>query len=327
MKAALVIDDLKMKVKEVDIPEPDQGQVRIKVDLAGICGSDNALFNGKCNVPFPVIGGHEAVGRIDKLGRGVEHLAEGQRVTIHPNFYCGKCEACQKGLPNICKKKIRLGIDANGVFAEYVVVEAKQVYLIPDDLPDDEAIFTEPLAVIVHAMKIFSPEKSDRVLIFGAGVMGLIATQMTSQLQAEVTVCDLEEKRIQLARKLGASRTIGPEDSSESFYDQFDVIYETSGAPIALAEAIRFAAPGGKIIVLGLPGKEHPLPAEMIVRKELSIKGSMIYTDEFSASIELLQNKKLNTKALTSGMLKLEEINNALINFRSPDRVKTLVKI
>ena len=327
MKAAVMVEDRKMTVTEVDVPEPAEGQVRIKVDLAGICGSDNSLFNGKFHVPFPVIGGHEAVGRVEKLGPGVKTWTVGQRVTIHPNYYCGECQPCQDGFTNICKKKVRLGIDAAGVFAEYVVVPAKQIYQIPDDLPDEKAVFAEPLSVIVHAMGLVPPQKNDNVLIFGAGVMGLIALQMAVQKQARVTACDLEEKRIAMAKKMGAADTIGPSQSLESFADQFNLIFETSGASAALSKAIRLAAPRGKIVVLGLSSIEHPMASEMIVRKELTITGSMIYTDEFPKAIELLRQNKIDTKALTSKRVSLEGLNQALTDFSSPDRIKTLVDI
>jgi 2-desacetyl-2-hydroxyethyl bacteriochlorophyllide A dehydrogenase len=327
MKAAVVVEDRKMIVTDVPKPEPGLGEVRIKVDLAGICGSDHSLFYGKCKVPFPVIGGHEAVGRIEKIGKGVTGFETGQRITIHPNFSCGECPICLGGHPNICPKKIRLGIDANGVFAEYVVVPAKQLFLIPDGMDDALAVFTEPLSVAVHAMNITAPAKGDRVLVFGAGVVGLLTLQMALYYGAKVTACDLEEKRIALARKLGSENTIGPESSLASFYNSFDLIYETSGAPVALAEAVRLAAPGGKIVVLGLPGKEHALSTELIVRKELQILGSMIYTDEFQTSINLLQSGKINTGLLTTARVGLDDLDNALTNFRSPDRVKTLVTI
>ena len=327
MKAAMVVEDRKMIVTDVEAPEPGEGQVRIQVDLAGICGSDNGLFNGKFHVPFPVIGGHEAVGRIEKRGPGVAELPIGQRVTIHPNYFCGECQPCRDGFTNICKKKIRLGIDAAGVFAEYVVVPARQVFPVPDDLPDEKAVFAEPLSVIVHAMGLVPPQKGDNVLIFGAGVMGLIALQMAVQKQARVTACDLAEKRLAMAKKLGAADAIGPSSPRDAFANQFNLIFETSGAPAALSEAIRLAAPRGKIVVLGLSSIEHPMASEMIVRKELTIVGSMIYTDEFPKSLELLRQDRIDTKALTSGRVSLEGLGQALADFASPDRIKTLVDI
>lgn len=327
MRAAVVVENRKMIMRNVPKPEPRAGQVRIKVEMAGICGSDFALFQGKCNVPFPVIGGHEAVGVIDKTGPGGSPQRIGQRVTIHPNSFCSECLPCRKGLPNLCQKKVRLGIDTDGVFAEYTIVNENQAIPIPEGMADEVAIFTEPLSVITHAMNIATPLPNDNVLIFGAGTMGLIALKMTKIYGGRVTSCDIQEERIRTANTLGADSTIGPEDVYSDYYNGFEIVYETSGAPSALAEAINFAAPGGKIVVLGLSGQDSAISPEQIVRKELKIFGSMIYTDEFSDSINILQEGKIDTDSLTTGILSLDEIEEALVDFRSPERIKTLVRI
>jgi threonine dehydrogenase-like Zn-dependent dehydrogenase len=218
-------------------------------------------------------------------------------------------------------------VDTNGVFAELVKVPADYVWPVPDGLQDDVAVFTEPLAISVHAMKIWAPQKSDRTLIFGAGVMGLLALQLAAAKDAEVTACDILESRLAMAKKLGASQIIGTEEPIESFYGAFDVIYETSGAFGALDQVIRLAAPLGKIVILGLPGKDHPVPTDLIVRKELQIMGSLIYTDEFPESIDILKSGKIKTDLLNTGKLSLNGLDNALREFTSPERLKILVEI
>lgn len=193
MKAAVLVEPLKMEIKDVPVPEPGPGEVRLRVMLAGLCGSDHTLYHGGFGVPLPVIPGHEAVGRIEKLGSGVSGLAVGQRVTIQPNLSCGVCPLCVAGNKNICPSKIRVGVDANGVLAEYVKVPANCVWPIPDGLEDEAAVFTEPIAVAVHAMKITAPQEGDRTLIFGAGAIGLLVQQMAALNGAEVTACDLRK--------------------------------------------------------------------------------------------------------------------------------------
>jgi len=263
MKAALLIEPRKLIVTDTQTPAPGPGEVLIRVSLAGICGSDHTLYHGRFGVPMPVIPGHEAIGRVEELGDGVSDLIVGQRVTVQPNFSCGNCPLCRTGHKNICPSKVRLGVDTNGVFAELVKVPADYVWPVPDGLQDDVAVFTEPLAISVHAMKIWAPQKGDRTLIFGAGVMGLLALQLAAAKGAEVTACDILESRLAMAKKLGASRIIGTEEPVESFYGAFDVIYETSGAPGALDQVIRLAAPLGKIVILGLPGKDHPVATDL----------------------------------------------------------------
>ena len=295
--------------------------------VTGICGSDHTLYHGKFGVPLPVIPGHEMIGRIEKIGDGVSGLAVGQRVTVQPNFSCGNCPLCLSGHKNICPSKIRLGVDTNGVFAEFAVVPADYVWPVPDELKDDVAVFTEPLAVTVHAMKIWKPQRGDRTLVFGSGIIGLLVQQLAVRRGAEVTACDLAETRLAMAKQLGAFSTIGPDDAFESFYDNFDVIYETSGSPVALDQVIRLAAPRAKIVILGLPGKDHPVPTDLIVRKELQIMGSLIYTDEFPESMALLKDGEIQTAPLNSGRLTLNELEHGLREFASPDRMKMLVEL
>ncbi|MEX1349007.1 MAG: alcohol dehydrogenase catalytic domain-containing protein [Desulfobacterales bacterium] len=327
MKAAVLIESRKIIVEDTKTPKAGPGEALIQVSLAGICGSDHTLYHGRFGVPLPVIPGHEAIGRIEETGDGVSGLAAGQRVTIQPNFSCGSCELCRAGHKNICPSKVRLGVDTNGVFAEFVKVPANYVWPVPDGLEDDVAVFTEPLAVAVHATKIWAPLKSDRTLIFGAGIMGLLALQLAGFRGAEISACDLVETRLAMAAQLGASSTIGPNDSFESYYNSFDVIYETSGAPAALEQVIRLAAPKGKIIILSLPGKDHPVPTDLIVRKELQIMGSLIYTNEFPESINILKSGKIKTDLLNTGKISLNELDNALREFASPERMKMLVEI
>jgi threonine dehydrogenase-like Zn-dependent dehydrogenase len=143
----------------------------------------------------------------------------------------------------------------------------------------------------------------------------------------DITACDLVPSRLELARHMGARRTISDQDELEASDSAFDVIFETSGAPPALEMAIKLAAPGGKIVLLGIPGQSHTVPTVQIVRKELKILGSMIYTDEIQSSIEILEKGQIQTKPLVSGIISLEQLNENLENFNSPQRMKTLVVI
>lgn len=327
MKAAILKDLGHFQIEEVEIPQPEDKEIRIRVQTAGVCGSDSSMFLGKLQVPLPVIPGHEAVGFVDALGSSVTSFHIGQRVTIHPNYFCGNCPMCLKGLTNICKEKVRLGVDINGVFAEFVVVPERALYPLPESLPDEVAVFAEPLSVAVHGVKQATPRREDRVLVFGAGVLGQLTMQLALMHCEQVTTCDLVPSRLALAKEMGAIETLGDQDALNTREGTYDVIYETSGAPSALAQAIHLAAPGGRIVVQGLPGQDHAISTVMIVRKELKIYGSMIYTDEFSESIELLEKGLIQTQPLVSCVSSLEGLQENLENFSSPHRMKTLVKV
>jgi len=325
MRAAVLEQERSIRINDVPAPEPAAEEILIRVSLAGICGSDYSLYNGKFGVPLPVIPGHEAVGTIVAKGERVTHLALGQRVTIQPNFSCGHCPLCTSGSGNLCQSKIRLGVDTNGVFAEYVKVPARYAWPIPDGIDDATAVFAEPLSVGVHAMKTLAPIKGASVLIFGAGVMGLLIQQLAALHGAQTSAADLSPQRLSLAHALGAVRTIGTDVPIEDGFNAFDYVYETSGAPAALDLSIRLAAPRGKIVVLGLPGKEHAVSTDLIVRKELQIFGSIVYTNEFPESLEILKRGVIQTQVLTTARIGLSELDGALRDFQAPGRVKTLV--
>ena len=327
MKAAVIKKAGHVQIENAVAPVPGVGEVRVAVRLGGICGSDNSMFHGKLLAPFPLIPGHEAIGTIESIGEKVSGFKIGQRVTVHPNYFCGECDLCRQGLTNICRSKIRLGVDINGVFADFVVVPAKALYPVPDDLADEVAVFAEPLAVSLHGVKQGNIASTDNVLIFGAGVVGQLALQLALQHTANVTNCDLVASRLELARKMGAKKVISDPEELVSCQGSFDVVFETSGAPSGLEQCINLAAPGGRIVLLGLPGQSHPVPTVSIVRKELTIKGSMIYTTEIPESLELLAKGVINTQALVSNVIKLEDLQATLEGFSAPERMKTLVKI
>ncbi len=326
MKCAFLSKPGELSITEVEKPAIKANEVLIEVEMAAICGSDASLYYGKCEVPLPVIPGHEAVGHIVALGKSVNHLQPDQRVVIQPNYGCGVCSVCLSGLANICPKKIRIGLDVNGVFGQYIAVPGHSVCPVPESLSNEIAVFTEPAAVALHGLNKAKPKKGQRALVFGAGVIGLLMVQLIVNEGAQAYTTDLVEQRLSLSERIGA--TAGTSDfKALKEHGPFDVIYETSGAPNALSLAIEIAAPGASIVILGLPGTPHPILSSAIVRKELKIYGSMIYTNEFPAVLELLANGKILTEPLISGIYPIEKLSESLEGFSQPDRVKTLIRI
>lgn len=326
MKCAVLRKPGDLQIEDQPRPEPAPGEVLIKVEMAALCGSDHSLYHGKMEAGLPVIPGHEAVGRIAGLGDDVTDLAIGQRVVIQPNFSCNTCPICKSGLANVCPEKIRLGIDINGVFAQYTVTPARYVWPVPDSLDNETAVFVEPIAVAYHAMGKCPPRTGERVLVFGAGVLGLMLTQLITLKGNTVFAFDLVRQRLDLAERLGAKAGFQETDLLAE-QGPFDLIFETSGAPVALSRAIELAAPGATIVVAGLPAMPHPVLATLIVRKELRILGSIIYTDEFPDVIQLLESGQFKTQPLISGIHDLTELPAALDGFGEPTRVKSLIRI
>jgi 2-desacetyl-2-hydroxyethyl bacteriochlorophyllide A dehydrogenase len=326
MKAAVLLEPGKMEIKEVPRPEPGPFDVIIENRMVGICGSDYSVFRGNLPATLPIVTGHETVGRIAALGSEVTGLSLDQRVTIQPNFPCQSCKVCLAGHENICPQKVRLGGDVNGVFADFVRVPADFVWPVPDKMKTRVAVFTEPLAVAVHALRLSPPSADDRVLIFGAGVIGLLVLQLAALQGAAVSAFDLVKEKSPVVKELGGDALYYPDTGMESLESKFDLIYETSGAAGALAQCLDFAAPKARIIVLGL-GAEYPLAATKIVRKELQIMGSMIYTDEFQEALSLLESEKVKTRPLTTDIRPLIDLPEALKSSLLQCRFKTLIKI
>ena len=310
----------------VEKPTIQKNEVLVSVSLSGVCGSDHSIFKGKYDNPFPIIPGHEAVGIIEEVGAQVARFKTGDKVIIHPNYSCGECHMCRKGLKNICINKVRVGIDINGVFADYIAVPEKALYRVPDTLADEIAVFAEPLAVCAHGVQMTVLKPNDRILVFGAGVIGQLTLQLARQHTDKVYACDLIDFRLNIARQFGALEGISSQHRLAELRDSFDVVFETSGANIGLEQAIQLAAPKGTIVMLGVSAAPSPLATDKIVRKELQIKGSMIYSGEIPTCIDLLNRGVIDTTPLLSSVIELDQLQEVLDNFSAPERLKTLIK-
>ncbi|MBU2227970.1 MAG: alcohol dehydrogenase catalytic domain-containing protein [Proteobacteria bacterium] len=327
MQAALLVEPGKIEIREVPIPSPREDEVLVRVREAGICGTDYALYRGELNVSYPLIPGHEAVGEIAAMGKEVKGLHIGERVVIQPNFPCTACPVCLSGRGNICPRKVRLGLDVNGVFAQYVCVPAPYVWPLPEGLSVSEAALAEPLSVALHAFRKSQPVPDEKVLVYGTGVIGLFLIRLAAIAGAKVGAVDIAEQRLAVAKELGADAIYRSAAEVEKNAGSFSIFFDASGVADAFSNIVNIAAPGGRIVLTGLPHKEFPLLTSMIVRKELTIQGSMIYTDEFPAALDLLKQGNMKIERLITETCPLKELARALEGFSSPERIKTLIRI
>ncbi|MDI6725715.1 MAG: alcohol dehydrogenase catalytic domain-containing protein [Smithellaceae bacterium] len=327
MKAALLIEPGKIEIGDVPVPSPGRGEVLVRIREAGICGSDYAKFTGQLGGPYGIIPGHEAAGEIAALGPGVQGHEPGDRVVIQPNIACGECEICRRGRENICPRKVRLGIDVHGAFAQYVTLPARYVWNLPANLSFSEGALAEPLAVALHGFNKSPSFSGERVLVYGAGVIGLFFIRLAALAGARVTALDPAAPRLAVAARLGAERTLGSLQELEGEAGTFAVAYETSGTAEALSHIIRLCEPGARIILTGLPKEGTTVLASQIVRKELLIQGAMIYKNEFSGALDLLAKRAIGAEHFISAINPLEKLGKALADFPSPNRVKDLILI
>ncbi|ESD76323.1 GroES-like protein [Escherichia coli 908541] len=211
MKSILIEKPNQLAIVEREIPTPSAGEVRVKVKLAGICGSDSHIYRG--HNPFakyPRVIGHEFFGVIDAVGDGVESARVGERVAVDPVVSCGHCYPCSIGKPNVCTTLAVLGVHADGGFSEYAVVPAKNAWKIPEAVADQYAVMIEPFTIAANVTGHGQPTENDTVLVYGAGPIGLTIVQVLKGVYnvKNVIVADRIDERLEKAKESGADRAI-----------------------------------------------------------------------------------------------------------------------
>lgn len=271
-------------MRDVPVPEPGPGEVRIAIDKVSICGTDLHIWKwddwASRTVPVPMIIGHEYVGHIERTGPGVESLAIGQRVSGEGHIVCGNCRNCRAGREHLCRDTRSVGINRPGAFAEYLVIPAHNVYPLPDSIPDDYASVLDPLGNAVHTALSFDLAGED-VLITGAGPIGLMAAAVCRHVGARhVVITDINDSRLALAAQMGASQAVNPRrESLADVMDElgmkegFDVGLEMSGAGDALQSLIEAMNHGGHVALLGIFGSPVTVDLNKAIFKGLQIKG------------------------------------------------------
>ncbi len=329
MRAAVLHGAKNIKIESAARPEVKSGMVMLRVRRAGVCGSDLHYFeHGYCAafVPTrPFILGHEFTAEVAELGEGVANLKVGARVTVNPARSCGFCGYCKAGRPNLCRQIIMLGSAStkpptDGAFAEYVTVRADQCHALPPALDDSFGAMMEPFAVALHAVKRAGSIAGKRALVTGGGPIGLMVAMTARAFGAfPVTLSDLVASRRETAQKLGVDITLDPsaknlpEQVQEIAGDGFDVVFEASGAPPALRQAFDLVRPGGTIVQIGTLGTEDiPLPANLLMNREINFMGSMRYGDVFDDAIRLVSASRINLRPLITGVLPFADAGEAL---------------
>ncbi len=208
MRAAVSKSGSSLAIESVPIPEPRRGEVRVRVSACGICGSDLHLFRGGLMRPG-LTPGHEIAGIVDAVGPGVSQVSAGEHVAVEPFRTCGECEECRSGRDPLCRTGQLLGVQADGGLAEYMVASERRMFSAPADLGPEITALAEPLAVSIHGLRRGGFEKESRILILGAGSVGLLALFAARAMQAgEIWISARYPHQAELARRLGADRVL-----------------------------------------------------------------------------------------------------------------------
>ncbi|WP_226647963.1 L-threonine 3-dehydrogenase [Microbulbifer variabilis] len=269
---------------DVEIPEPGHNDLLIKIHKTAICGTDMHIYNwdewSQKTIPVPMVVGHEYVGEVVGMGQEVAGFTVGDRVSGEGHITCGHCRNCRAGRRHLCRNTYGVGVDRQGAFAEYLVIPALNAFKIPDNISDELASIFDPFGNAVHTALSFDLVGED-VLITGAGPIGIMAAAVAKHVGARhVVITDINEYRLDLARKMGTTRAVNV--SKENLKDVmaelgmsegFDVGLEMSGVPVAFRDMLAAMNHGGKIAMLGIPAGEMAIDWSQVIFKGLIIKG------------------------------------------------------
>lgn len=328
MRACVIHGAEDLRLEQRETPAPSEGRVLVRVRAGGICGSDlHYYFNGR-NGDFvirePLIPGHEFSGEVSAVGAGVTRVRSGDRVAIQPARNCGRCSACREGRGNLCREGFFMGSASRyphmqGGFCEYTMVDETQCYPVSVDLPFTTIAFAEPLAVALHAAGRAGPLLGRTALIAGMGPIGLLVLLAVRHAGARrISVTDVLDGPLASAKHLGADASLNVSAAPDALQAEareiggFDVALEVSGSPAGLAACLEAARPGGTVVQVGtLPFGQFPVPGNLIMAKEIDLRGAFRSDREFSYAVECLDRGLIDVTPLLTATVPVEDAVHA----------------
>lgn len=345
MKAAVLKNDMEIVFEEVPTPDPGPEQVQIRVNWSSICGTDLHIYMGefKNRVQYPRILGHEFAGVVESVGTAVQNFKPGDRVTVDPIIWCNQCPACLNGQNNVCNNLKLLGIEYDGGFADYAVAGADKVFKIPDSVSMRDAALVELYSLGVHSARKAMIEPGDRVVILGAGRLGLAVLEVIKQTAASwVCAVDVLDNRLEIAQKMGANLTINAalEDPVKKILEQTNGLgvdrviecvgtyAEIDGREGPVQQAVKMSRSGGRIVVMGLGPQLTPVFWKECVFKELQIVGSRVTLGDYPRALQLMELNKFHPELFVSEVFDLKQLDRAfhLLEDKPDQYLKVLVK-
>ena len=344
MKAALLTAPGKFEIRQ--LPDPkirSDTDVLIRVKTVGVCGSDMHYYTtgrvGSQVVKYPFIVGHEAAGVVEKVGNGVRHVKPGQRIAIEPAVSCGKCDQCKSGRANTCRKLRFLGApqQLDGAQCEYIVMPQENCFPMPGTMTFEEATLCEPLAIAAYAVDISPLADGMSVAVLGVGPIGMSVFHVLRTTNVgSVFVTDKLEARLDAARKLEPKWAGNPnkvdvvKEISKIEPAQVDIVYECSGDPVAISQAVELLKPGGTLMIVGIPEvDEISFLIHELRRKEITIVNVRRQNHCTQKAIDLVASGKIKADSLVTHRFPLEETAKAfdlVANYRE-GVMKTMIHI
>jgi len=345
MKAVRLYGPNDLRVEDVELAPLKADEVRVKVEAAGICGSDLHIFSGRLDaksagLPEKAIMGHEFSGVISHIGADVSGLHVGDSVAVHPQIFCGKCYYCRKGQFIFCREWTALGYRYPGGFAEYVNVRASNIRIKPSNLSFEEVALLDPLTCGLHGVHRANVAPSDIVALIGCGPIGLATLTCAKAVGAKrIYAIDFIDERLKLAKDMGADECINakkedPVARVKSFTQNEGaemVLEAVGGSADTIPLSMTLARSGGKVVYLGWFTEPKPVDLRLAQQKEVQLIPSWVWgfwngTDEFEISLDMLSTGKVNVKKMVTHRFPLEDITKALeVIYRKGDGVVKVI--
>lgn len=321
MRQAIMTSPGIIEFRDVPTPTPGPGQVAMRIQRIGICGSDMHVYHGTHPfTSYPIVQGHEYSAVIEAIGPGVTGIHIGQKVTATPQEVCGQCRPCLRGQYNVCEKLKVRGFQAPGVAQDVFVTEADKIVPLPDNFTLEQGAFVEPVAVAVHSTGRAGKIKGENVVVLGAGPIGIFAAQACRVRGAKkVLIVDLSDYRLDIARQVGidevsnASRETLPEASHRVFGDEgFDLAMEAAASEQSMNAAITTIGKGGTIVVLGVFGKKPAIDMANMGEHEISLVGTLMYRHEdYAEAVQWIADGRIKTAPLETKHFPFEQFLEA----------------
>lgn len=331
MKAAVIYGTRDLRLEDVEIKDVKSHQAKVEVKWAGICGSDLHIYTDfeAGLVPIkdvhplsgekvPLTLGHEFSGIVREIGAEVTNVKVGDRVCIEPIYYCGECKECRSGHYHVCRysNAAFVGIVSDGGFAEFCVTEADKLHVLPDNVTLEEGALVEPTAVAYHGVLESGLQAGQTVLVIGAGPIGLLTAEVARASGAtKIFVSDVSNERLEIAKTMGATHVFNPmevdvvsEILKETGGDGVDVAFEAAGVQVAMNTAVSATKRKGCVLVLAL--YMEPVKVNMFeaLVKEITIKPTLAYVNEFPQVIDLISSKRIDVQKVVTNKTVLEKI-------------------
>ena len=335
MRAVIIEEPKRFRIKELPYPKPGEGEVTLDVRACCVCGTDIHLLDGEFKESvYPLVPGHEFSGVVREVGSRVTHVKPGDRVAVEPFISCGYCYFCKTGKNNQCLNGMVIGhtasreVKLDGGFSEQVVVPARNLIILSDSVSFEAGSFIANLGTIVYALRRAQVQPGMNALVFGTGANGLILAELSKKSgTSTVVVTGRTKSRLEVARKMGVDETIVADDSQEEELRRiapmgFDIVFETTGSAQIVERTFKFVKKGGKIVLYGIvPPDHHALVNPFdICRKDLQIIGSFSSVHACTLAHELLSSGVIQVEHLISHRFTLPEWGKAIEIARDPSK-------